>query len=427
MSPPAAKDTLPGGGIRIDDLARPALTDMQRSAREYADAVPVELSVEAVLDAARAQTGLSDFGPGDFRERLAVQLQSADEDPWANNLGRLTVFNEKALNAGNRLLVMDYLKRHPEVDGISIDRPLVIAGLPRSGTTHLVNMIAADRRFRSMPYWESRAPVPAPGEQGSRDGSDPRFRRCAETWAMQDAMMPLLKNMHAMTPEHIHEEIELQDMDFSSYTLEWIANVPRWRDHYLAHDQTPHYEFLKRMLKVLRHQAGPDQWVLKSPQHLEQLLPLHRVFPDATIAVTHRDPVAVITSAITMLAYGSRMRNTVMFMAELADYWIDRVERLLRACVRDLDWLPPEQTIDVLFPEFMADDLAMVARVYEVAGIEMTARAESSLRAYLADNPRGKHGQIIYDLEGDFGVRPESLHERFDFYYRRYPLLDPRR
>jgi len=356
-----------------------------------------------------------------------VQLQSADEDPWTNQLGKFTVFNEKVLNAASRLRVMDYLKQHPEVDDIEIEKPLIIVGLPRSGTTHLVNLIAADQRFRSMPYFESRQPVPSPGENGSRDENDPRFQRTAQAWAMQDALLPLLKNMHAMTPQHIHEEIELQDLDFSSYTLEWIANVPRWRDYYLAHDQTPHYQFLKRMLKVLRHQAGPDQWILKSPQHLEQLLPLHSVFPDATVAITHRDPVAVITSAVTMLAYGSRMRNPVMRLPELADYWIDRVERLLRSCLRDLDKLPASQTIDVLFPEFMADDMAMVRRVYETAGIDMTAEAQAQLQAYLDANPRGKHGQILYDLEGDFGVKPESLYDRFDFYYQRYPLLDPRK
>ena len=282
---------------------------------------------------------------------------------------------------------MDYLKRHPEVDELDIKRPLIIVGLPRSGTTHLVNMIAADARFRSLPYWESRQPVPSPGEAATRDEHDPRYVRCAQAWAVQDAMLPLLKNMHAMTAPHIHEEIELQDLDFSSYTLEWIAHVPRWRDYYMQHDQTPHYQFLKRMLKVLQHQAGPAQWVLKSPQHLEQLMPLLNTFPDATIAVTHRDPVAVISSAITMLAYGSRLRNPVPKLRELADYWTDRIETLLRACLRDFAQLPAGQTIEILFPQFMADDMAMVRRVYATAGIAITTAAEQQLQHYLNSQP----------------------------------------
>lgn len=409
--------------IRIDDLKSPILTDMQRAAIAHGETLEVDLRVDAVLEAARAETGLDDFGPADFGERLAVQLQSAAEDPWANNLGRLSVFREKVLNATSRLRVFDFLRKHPEVHDVEVPKPIIIVGLPRTGTTHLVNLIAADGRFRSMPYWESRQPVPTAGEPVTRDENDPRFQRCAEAWKLQDAMMPLLKNMHAMTPEHIHEEIELQDLDFSSYTLEWIANVPRWRDYYLEHDQTPHYAFLKTMLKVLRYQAGPDRWILKSPQHLEQLGPLHHTFPDATIAITHRDPVSVITSAITMIAYGSRVGRPGTPLPELAAYWIDRVEKLLRSCMRDVESIPEGQRIDVVFREFMADDIAMVGRVYDVAGLTMTDVASRQLHEYMAANPRGKHGQIVYDLKGDFGVDPGELRERFRFYTDRYPVL----
>lgn len=419
--------TMAKDAIRIDDLGTPVYTEMQQGARDALAQMSVDLSVEAVLAEASKQSGLDDFGPDDFIERLAVQLQSVEEDDNINNLGRYTIFAEKVLNAVSRARVFDLLKREPAIDEVAIEKPVIIAGLPRSGTTHLVNMIAADTRFRSMPYWESRAPVALSKESGTRDANDPRFQACAEAWAAQDAMLPLLKNMHAMNPEHIHEEIELQDINFSSYTLEWIANVPRWRDYYLAQDQTEHYAFLKRMLQLLTWQQGPNRWILKSPQHLEQLLPLYNTFPDATIAITHRDPVSVITSAVTMIAYGARMRCHEMRMAELAEYWIARVEQLLRACVRDIDKLPSSQTVDVLFPEFMADDMAMVKRVYGIADIEVTTEAEQQLSDYLSANPRGKHGQIIYDLEGDFGVNREQLYSRFDFYYERYPSLDPRR
>jgi hypothetical protein len=98
------------------------------------------------------------------------------------------------------------------------------------------------------------------------------------------------------------------------------------------------------------------------------------------------------------------------------------VEQLLRSCVRDRDRLPASQSIDVLFHEFMADDVAMVERIYEVAGLEMTAEARASLNQYMTENPRGKHGRILYDLPGDFGVDPEDLRKRFDFYYERFPV-----
>ena len=409
--------------ITIDDLLQPRLSATQKAMVEYGNTSRVQLTVEAVLDKACRETGLDDFGDSGFRNRLQAQLYSAEEDPWLNGLGRMTIFNEKVLNAANRLRVTKVLKENPAIDATAIERPLIIVGLPRSGTTHLVNMIAADQRFRSLPYWESRQPVPEPGEPPNRDSSNPRYQNCAKAWEMQDSLLPLLKNMHAMNPDHIHEEIELQDMDFASYTLEWIANVPAWRDYYLSLDHRPHYLFLKRMLKLLSWYRGPQRWVLKSPQHLEQLPALSHTFPDATIVVTHRDPVQVIASAVTMLAYGSRLRNEIIHTREIARYWIDRIEKLLLACVRDRDIIDRKRSIDVLFPEFMADDMAMVRKIYKLADTKIDGQTQTALGNYLKANPRGRHGQIVYHLERDFGVNIAALRERFSFYYDRYPGL----
>ena len=425
--------------IRITDLAQPELSELQKNAIANAERVEVDLSVDAICNAAMQTTELTDFGDASFKVRLEEQLQAVREDDWLNNFGRMGVVGAKTGQAVSRLRVMDALKRHPKIYDIDIPRPLMIAGLPRSGTTHLLNMIAADTRFRSMPMWESRQPVPSPDEPVTRDKNDPRHVRCTQSYQGTDALLPLMKNMHDMHPDHVHEDIELLDIDFSSYVLEWMAHVPRWRDYYLAHDQTPHYAFLRTMLKLLSYYSGtgfgdesggdmrPRRWITETPQHLEQLVPLHNNFPDALFLVTHRDPIEVFSSAATLVAYNSRVRNDVIHMKEIGDYWLDRVERLLRACVRDIDVLPPEQTMDVVFPEFMKDDMAIVRRVYERAGIEMTEQAEAELAAYLDDNPRGKHGRLIYDIESDFGLRKEDLYERFDFYYERYPALDPRK
>jgi hypothetical protein len=155
---------------------------------------------------------------------------------------------------------------------------------------------------------------------------------------------------------------------------------------------------------------------------MEQLRVLHAVFPDATIVIPHRDPVAVIASAVTMLAYGDRIRRTRVDPPAVARYWADRVEILLRACVRDRDSLPDDQVIDVPFHEFMADDIAMVERIYAKAGLPMTAQARTDLEQYMAGNPRGKHGRIVYDLKADFGIDPDQLRERFAFYFDRFAI-----
>ena len=138
---------------------------------------------------------------------------------------------------------------------------------------------------------------------------------------------------------------------------------------------------------------------------------------------TLRDPVAVLQSAITMLAYGDRLRRTRIDADELAAYWVDRVERLLRAAVRDVRLIPPAQRVDVEFGAFMSDDLAMAIRVLEAAGTEATDQARGELAAYVAGNPRGKAGRVIYDLRADFGLEPDKLYERFAFYFEAFPQI----
>lgn len=407
--------------IRIADLANPELTEMQKGAIAYAP--PVTMEVEAVLAAARAATGLADFGAPDFRERLAIWLAAFDADKGLGPLGRAGMFGDCVRYASARLRVEDLYRRQPGIADVAIDRPIIIAGLPRSGTTHLVNILAADPRLRSMPLWETMEPIPAADDAPTVPGEDPRYTRTREMWGQFEAVLPLMPAMHEMAPDHVHEDIELQGADFSSYLPEWLSRPYAWREYYAAHDQTPHYAYGKRVLKAMTHLRGPNRWVMKSPPHMENFGPLAATYPDATIVVTHRDPLAVIQSAITMLDYGDRIRRTLpLDLKELATYWIDRIEMLLKACVRDHDKLPAGRSLDVLFHEYMADQKSVIARVYTMADLELTPDAEASIDRFLAANPRGKHGQVVYDLAGDFGVDIGALRERFQFYYDRFPV-----
>jgi hypothetical protein len=410
--------------IRIDDLADPVLNEQQRAALAFAEQSPVELSVDAVLSAAVARTGLEDFGPEDFRERLALWLEEVDQDPERSALGRLSLFHDCVRYASTRLRIRDLLERHPEIRELEIRRPIIVVGLPRSGTTHLVNAIAADPRLRSMPLWEGQEPVPDERERPGPDGRDPRWLRCQQAWERFRANSPLIALMHPMDPDHIHEELELQLPDFSSYNQEWVARVPRWRDYYLAHDQTPHYAYLKTGLQILQWYRPRERWVLKSPQHLEQLGPLLATFPDATLVVTHRDPVSVVQSAATMLAYGARMSYRTPRPEWYLAYWTSRIRQLLEASVRDRHLLPEGRTVDVLFHEFMADELATLERIYEVAGLPMTPQARARIRAHLAAHPRGGNGQVAYDLRADFGADPAELRAGFAFYLERFAVRE---
>ncbi|CAB4791940.1 MAG: sulfotransferase [Actinobacteria bacterium] len=408
--------------IRIDDLRTPVLNDMQRMGLDYGETVHTELTVDAVCAAAVAQTGLSDFGPEDFRERLGVQLDEMNADPERTGLGRMMMFGDCVRYASNRLRIRDLLKQHPEILDIKIEKPVIVIGLPRSGTTNLVNLLAADSRFRSMPLWESYEPVPDPREETPADGVDPRWTRCQGQWEAMQAGAPFIAAMHPMNPDHVHEELELMTPDFTSYNLEWVARTPKWRDYFLAHDQTPHYAYMKTVLQIMQWYRPRERWVLKSPQHLEQIGPLMATFPDATVVVTHRDPVAVVQSTITMLTYGARTSYKTSNPEWYRDYWIDRIGRLLDSSLRDRDLLPPDRTVNVFFHEYMADELGTLQRIYDMAGIEFTETAKAEVAAHQAAHPRGKEGRVVYDLRGDFGVTPEEVRSRFTNYMSTFPV-----
>ena len=290
--------------IYIDDLANPVLTDLQKDARDYGETLTVDLNRESIMKEAEKKTGLTDWGPKDFIARLDLLCDEWNSDKGLSGIGRLSLRNKLLQHATSRLLIQDQFNQHPEIHDIQIEKPIIVAGLPRSGTTHLLNLMAADSRLRSLPLWESYEPVPMPGEVSLEDGTDPRYKRCADAWEMMQLMTPFIAAMHPMNPDHIHEELELMGPNFGSYNYEWLSHSPRWRDHYYAEDQTYQYEYMRDVLKLLTWQQRdtdkPTRWVLKCPQHLEQLTVLHKVFPDATIAITHRDPVSVIQSTVTM-------------------------------------------------------------------------------------------------------------------------------
>jgi hypothetical protein len=409
--------------VRIDDLREPRRQGAEESLYGYGLTLSVDLDADRLVAEARAATGLSDFGDTGVLDRLAVQVAAVGADEGLSGLGRYIVRDRLAGLLAARLRFEDFVRRHPESLDVALDPPVIVVGLPRSGTTHLVNLLAADSRFRSMPWWEVGEPTPVRGDGPGRDGIDPRYLRCLATYQTSRTVAPLASLMHDRAPSSIEEECELVDLDLCSYVLEWHARVPAWRDHYLGLDQRSHYAFLKRELQVLTWLRGPGRWVLKTPQHLEQLGPLLETFPDATIAFTLRDPVAVLQSAVTMLAYGDRLRRVQVEADALAAYWVDRIERLLRAAVRDAHLIPDHRRVDVEFGEFMADDLATAVRILTAAGLEATGECRSEMSTYLAGNPRGKEGRVVYDLRGDFGLDPADLYRRFAFYFDAFPQI----
>ncbi len=375
------------------------------------------LDADALHAQASADTGLHDFGPDDYRERLEVYLAALWEIDGLHAAGTVNFYAQLLQLLKNRLLLADLSSRHPEIDDIELQPPVVIAGLPRTGTTHLHNLLAAPPTFRSMPYWESVEPFPLPAEAGIEP--DPRRTRMDVGVGVINTVMPYFPLMHEMTTDHVHEEIQLLANDFSTMLFETLGEVPRWREYYQSHDQTPHYEYLARQLKAMQFLRGGRRWLLKSPQHLEQVPVLDRVFPGSIVVFTHRDPVPVALSMIAMITYSARMHRSPVPVEQIAASWIDRLERMLTRLVRDRDIIGPDRSIDVRFDDFMADELGVAERVYALACEPFTEEARTAIAAYLEDHRRGRLGNIEISYEM-FGLTEDGLRARFAPYVERF-------
>jgi hypothetical protein len=405
--------------VQLDDLAEPRFSPEAQQIRDMMAALAADCPLEADALHARAiaDTGLDDFGPDDYRERLDVFLAALHDIDDMHGPGIVNFSGQISQWLKNRLLLTDLLTRHPEIHDIELLPPVVIAGLPRTGTTHLHNLLAAAPAFRTLPYWESFEPFPLPAEVGVEP--DPRAARMDVAVSVMNMLMPHFALMHEMTTEHVHEEIQLLANDFSTMFMETLAYVPRWRDYYLAHDQTSTYEYMATQLKALQFLRGGRRWLLKSPQHLEQLSVLAQVFPGVAVVCTHRDPVPVALSMVAMLTYSARMHRSPVPVEQIATEWIDRLELMLGALARDRDDIAPERSIDVTFDEFMADELGVAERVFGLVGEPVTDDARTGLADYLAGHQRGRLGRVVTSCEM-FGLDEADLRARFAPYVGRF-------
>jgi len=452
-------------GIHIDDLANPRLPLPLRAINALGGPIAkraLSLDPGDLLAAARVRAGLDDYGDPSFREPLAVLLEAFERDAELSALGRIGARGLVLQLLANRLRIEDLFRRHPEIEHERIERPIIIAGLPRTGTTHLHNLISQDPSLRSLPYWESLEPAPDPreapratslaqraeGERRPAGWRDPRVARCEKALAMVHRVMPLFPLMHEMTADARHEEIQLLAIAFSTMLFESSYFVPSYAEWYKKSDQRPAYRYLRRCLQALQWQDreavahsksraasrraseghpmgeaerrsdgwdGPRRWVLKSPQHLEQQAALIEIFPDATFVQTHRDPLRITASLCTMIAYGNRMNARRVDPVAVGRYWAARTEDLLRGSITGRAALPPAQVLDVHFVQFMKDDVATAERVLEFAGQPVSDAARAAIRAFMDANPRGKHGTIDYRL-ADVGLELAERRAALRFY-----------
>jgi len=348
----------------------------------------------SLIDAARKQAGLSDFGPeGPYEEALEILCRDLEQQADLRPLGRLLTRNMLLQSLRFQLQLQDWITRNPEILAQGIERPLVIIGMPRTGTTILHELLALDPANRCPMSWEVAHPFPPPQSASFR--TDPRIRRHARELRFSHLLMPGVENMHRMGAELPQECVAITAHVFVSMLYNTIYRVPgytQWLREGADHERV--YRYHKRLLQYLQWRCPRERWVLKSPAHLWQLEALLAVYPDARLIQTHRDPLRIVSSLASMLptmrsAYSSRVDAV-----EVAREWSDNCASALNASVvsRRRGTIAPQQLIDIQFRDFMADPGLQLQRIYAQFGIGFSDRMRESIQRYIAQNPSDKHG-----------------------------------
>jgi hypothetical protein len=393
------------------------------------DQMPLE--AEALLAAAREATALDDFGDAPLREPLGLLTASLRNEVPLSAGGRAAAARRLQALLSTRLRLQALWRRRPQILEQPLVAPWFIVGLPRTGTTFLHRLLANDAGLRTAPLWELMNPLPL-GERSDPEAPqpepDPRIALAEQALAALHRAAPDLQAMHEMHAQAPDEELNLLALGFASMGFEFSFGVPSYVQAYARQDHQAGYAFFRRVLQTLQWLHGereqPRPWLLKAPSHMEQLRPLLQVFPDATVIHTHRDAATATVSLASLTASGRRAYIERPDPQLVGRQMSAAVERLLRALDRDRAE-GDARFLDVQFAELMRDPIALVQRLYAARWRTLSTEAEAAMCAWLAANPRGKHGTHAYEA-ADFGIDLAERRAALAFYHRRFGVPQDR-
>lgn len=384
------------------------------------------MDVDSLLATAQADTGLKDFGDERFLTPLRVLVHSYQTEADLNPLGRYLARTNILRLLKGRLHAEDLIARHPEILERELGDPVVIVGLARSGTTRLHRLLAADEQFLHLKSWESVYPIPQPESFEARDKgeTDPRITALEQGLKAVLYMGPQIAAVHPLGTFEVEEEIGLLQHAFATQLFEIQAQLPSFAEHLMTTDQTPAYEYLARLMKVVswfRQDPPGKPWLLKSPQHMQDLDALMNVFPGARILCPHRDPVKVVGSSCSM-AWNSFVRDNDSVTPQWVGHeWFTKTQRMLRKTLAVRERLPAAQQYDLLYADITADWQGAMAGVYKFLNMPFTDQARSGMQAWLDENQQHKHGAHKYSLN-DFGLEASEVEEALAFYRTRFDI-----
>jgi len=361
-------------------------------------------------------TGLDDFGSDEYRDGLAVLLESyaRDEDltPLGSKMSR--VFLRDALVA--RLLSESAWRRYPEHAAVGIHRPIFVTGLPRTGTTALHRLLTADPAHQGLELWLTLAPQPRPPRE-SWPG-DPVFAQIQAAYAKHHVEHPEFMGVHYIAADQVEECWQLLRQSMRSISFECLAHLPTYSAWLAGQDWTGAYRRHRRNLQLIGLNDSGRRWVLKNPSHLFALDALLAVYPDALVIQTHRSPRVAIASACSLAAHATdgwsgRFTGAVLGADQL-ELWARGLDLFTLSRSRH----DPARFCDVSYEDFVADPVGTVESVYGHFGLELSGAAADAMRAVQAGSAARDNAPAHHYALADFGLTGEQVDERFAAYLR---------
>lgn len=373
--------------------------------------------------ATAATDGLHDFGVemDDYREGLTRFLHALDENP-ITPFGREHIAGALVGSLSARLLTQKGWDERPDSLKTKISRPLVITGVPRTGTTALHKLLSVDPQFQGIELWLSSAPMPRPPrEQWSEN---PYFQAASNGLDEMKKLLPEFVLVHDMVPDEVDECLEILKHSFVSNRWGSTYIAPTYDDYFMKQDERGSYRRYANTLRLIGDNDRDKTWLLKNPGHIWHMDALMEQFPDACIVQTHRDPAKAIPSVCSViqmtrqLAHGEGADPKMLGAREI-DYWARGAERMMR--FRQESEL--DNVHDVVHRDFHADPMGVIQGIYAHFGFELSGTVVDKMHDWIVSHDNVKQHQHQYTAK-QFGLSIGQLHERFRDYIERFDLLD---
>ncbi len=373
-------------------------------------------SAERWWDEARAREGGVEPAP-EAVAALAALVESIDESAALHAIGRFAADDDTVRMARTHLRIRRCLRDAPQILEHEIPPPLFIVGWPRTGSTALHTLMAEDPRARTLPYWESFDPVPP------ASGPDRRIERLERMLGQLARLAPDYHAIHPMAAEMTEECVALFMNHFRTLQFDFQYRIPGYVSWLLSEDARLAYEAYHQSLRLVHHfRPGGERFVVKDPAHLVHLETILKLWPDAKIVFTHRDPVESTSSLCSLYAH-----TRAIFSDDVDPHAIGR-EVIEGHWPRALDLgfalrerLPPGQLADVRHVDLLRDPIGTVERVYADLGLPLGDDAHAAMQRFLAEEAAKPLSTHEHGLEG-FGLEPDRVRERFRAYREHFDL-----